>query len=127
MRGLIHGAGVCARHPRAKGGGNFIQTRFNSTTRESFEFKAPANGGSKPRNTPWLGLLSTGTDGIRLTPDAWLPLRVDPLILNSAGFGWLGVLTTKQPTGLMKLPIPNNPRFACGKSARPCAGEVLPT
>ncbi|HMQ23292.1 MAG TPA: hypothetical protein PKE00_12430 [Planctomycetota bacterium] len=81
-------------------------------TTYTMEFEAPANGGSNPRDTPWLGLLSTGNDGIRLTPDVWLPLKLDTLILSSVAFGWLGTLTTKTPKGIMALPIPNDPSFA---------------
>ena len=74
-------------------------------------FEADRNGQSQPRATPWLGLLSTGNQGIRLTQDAWLPLKLDALVLSSVSLGWMGALTAAKPRGLMALPIPNNPNF----------------
>ena len=71
-------------------------------------FDAPLNGGTTPRPTPWIGLLSGGNKGIPLTNGVWIPLTFDALLVNSLGFGWSGVLTTKKPSANMTLTIPNN-------------------
>lgn len=71
-------------------------------------FEAPLHGGSTPRPTPYIGMLSGGNKGIPLGNGVSVPVTFDALLVNSLSFGWSGVLTQANPTGTIALPIPNN-------------------
>jgi hypothetical protein len=76
-------------------------------TTYKMNFESPLHGGTTPRPTPYLALLSAGNKGFALTHGIHIPLTFDSLLVNSLAFGWSGVLTAKAPKGTISLAIPN--------------------
>lgn len=59
---------------------------------------------------PWLAYASLANTGIGLGDGRMLPLAVDPLLLVSGGFGWLGLLNNHEAR--FSIPIPNDATLA---------------